>query len=127
MALTKIKGIIKEVQPIQNYGANDVGRRQTVIIMVPGYVDRYTQEKKSSDEFYEVNVFNDNIEKFGLNVNAENKVVEAELTLQGRTYPKKDGGTGYGVNVGLRSIAVIDTADATADQSKENDDDDVPF
>lgn len=128
MAITKIKGIIKEVQPVINYGPDNSGRRQTSIIMVPGYVDRFTNEQKSADEFYEVNIFNESIDKHGLNINSVNKVVEAELSLQGRTYPKKDGCTGYGVNVGLRSIAVVDNGDsAKVNQQQGKDDDDLPF
>lgn len=121
MALTKIKGIIKEVLPVQTYGQSGEGRIQTIVIFVPGYVDRYTKEKKTADEEWGVNVFNENIEKKGINENSVGKVVEAEITLQGRSFDKTAGGKAYSVNVGLKQIAVIQ------DAPKAGDDDDLPF
>ncbi|MFD2741940.1 MULTISPECIES: hypothetical protein [Sphingobacterium] len=121
MALTKIKGIIKEVLPVQTYGQNGEGRIQTIVIFVPGYVDRYTNEKKSADEEWGVSVFNENIDKHGFNVNSVGKVVEADITLQGRSFDKSTGGKAYSVNVGLKQITVI------AEATKAGDDDDLPF
>ncbi len=121
MALTKIKGIIKEVLPVQTYGQSGEGRIQTIVIFVPGYVDRYTNEKKSADEEWGVSVFNENIDKHGFNVNSVGKVVEAEITLQGRSYNKTTGEKAYSVNVGLKSISIL------GDAPKSGDDDDLPF
>lgn len=104
MATTSIKGIIKEVSAIENYSAT--GRRQTIVVFVPGYVNEY-QEKVGKDEMWGIDIFNNRIDHFGLNQNCINKKAEVDVYLSGREW-EKDGKKGYSVSVTLKSIKLLD-------------------
>lgn len=100
MATTTIRGIVKEITAIENY--SDTGRRQTLVVFVPGYVNEY-QEKIGKDETWGVDIFNKRIEHFGLNSNCLNKKAEIEVYLGGREW-EKDGKKGYSISATLKSI-----------------------
>lgn len=128
MAITKLRGIVKDVQPIETYGElSNQGKKQTIVIFVPGYVDPLTQEKRSPDEEWGVDIFNAQIEKFGLNVNSVDKIVEAEIVLRGRSYDRREGGKGYSINATLKDIKIGNTANTSFKEHASAGDDDLPF
>lgn len=128
MAITKIRGIVKDILPIETYGeAASQGKKQTVIIFVPGYTDPLTQEKRGPDEEWGVDIFNAQIEKFALNVNSIDKVVDAEINLRGRSYDRSTGGKGYAINATLKDIKIGVSANTAFKENASVGDDDVPF
>lgn len=128
MATTTLKGIVKEVKPVEYYGEGNQGRRQTLVLFVPGYVNQY-QEKLSQDEVWGIDLFNKKIEEFGLNANCLSKKAEVEVYLSGKEFDKKDGsGKMYAISARLKSIKlgeVVNYHTETSNQPK--DDDDLPF
>lgn len=128
MATTTLKGIVKEVKPVEYYGEGNQGRRQTLVLFVPGYVNQY-QEKLSQDEVWGIDLFNKKIEEFGLNANCLSKKAEVEVYLSGKEFDKKDGsGKMYAISARLKSIKlgeVVNYQTETSNQPK--DDDDLPF
>lgn len=104
MATTKLKGIVKEVSPIETYGETNQGRRQTLVVFVPGYVDSYGQ-KRSNDEEWGIDIFNNKIDEFGLNSNCLSKKVDVEVYLSGRRW-EKDEKSGYSISARLKSISL---------------------
>ncbi|MGJ1296525.1 hypothetical protein ACR777_20100 [Sphingobacterium spiritivorum] len=119
MAQLTLKGIVKEVSSVEEYGKESKkGRRQSFILFIPGFVDDFG-EKRGSDEEWQIDIFNDNIEKYGLNTNTIDKKVEVDVYISGRSYEKKEGGKGYAVNVNLKSIKEFGKANKFGD--------DLPF
>lgn len=92
MAKFNLKGIVKRVMPVANYGSGDsAGRRQSVILFVPGYVDQFG-DKKGQDEECQLDIFNDKIDKMGLNTNLHEKRVEVLVYVDSRKFQKRDTG-----------------------------------
>lgn len=111
MAITTLKGIVKELRPIETYGeSSNPGKKQTVVIFIPGYTDQWTGEKKGPDEEWGIDIFNEKIQEHGLNVNCVDKKVELEVRLRGRSYDRTDGGKGFSIGATLRSIKILEDA-----------------
>jgi len=128
MAISKFRGIVKDVLPIETYGeASNQGKKQTVVIFVPGYTDPLTQEKKGPDEEWGVDIFNNQIEKFNLNVNSIDKIVDVEINLRGRSYDRTAGGKGYSINATLKDIKIGNAANTSFKESASVGEDDLPF
>lgn len=104
MATTTLKGIVKDVLPIEYYGETNEGKRQTIVVFVPGYVNGYG-EKKSKDEVWGIDIFNNKIEEFGLNSNCISKKVNVEVYLSGREWTKDDK-SGFSISARLKSITL---------------------
>ncbi len=128
MATTTLKGIVKEVKPIEFYGEGNKGRRQTVVLFVPGYVNQY-KEKLSQDEIWGIDLFNKKIDDFGLNSNCLSKKAEVEVYLSGKEFDKKDGsGKMYAISARLKSIKLGEQVNYQMESSNEEpEDDDLPF
>lgn|SRR5690606_7518811 len=110
MAITTLKGIVKEVKPIEYYGEGNSGKKQTVVIFIPGYVDQWTGEKKGPDEEWGVDIYNEKIQEHGINLNCVDKKAEVEVRLRGRSYDRDNGGKGYSIGATLKSIKLMDDA-----------------
>lgn len=111
MAITTLKGIVKELKPIETYGdMSKPGRKQTVVLFIPGYTDQWTGEKKGPDEEWGIDIFNEKIEEHGLNVNCVDKKAEMEVRLRGRSYNRTDGEKGYSIGATLKSIKLLEDA-----------------
>lgn len=123
MATTIIKGVVKDILPIEHYGEGNVGRRQTLVVFVPGYVDQYG-EKKAKDEEWGVDIYNARIEHFALNSNCISKKADVEVYLTGRRW-QTDEKSGYSVSVTLKSIQLGDAVQIDGIQPPT--DDDLPF
>lgn len=106
MATTTFRGIVKKVF-IENYGeVSNPGKRQTLIILVPGYVDQYG-EKRGADEMYEINQFNESINKNPISADDIDRKIEVEVYLKGREFDKKDGsGKAYAVGLNVKSFTL---------------------
>lgn len=127
MATTTLKGIVKEVKPIEYYGEGNQGRRQTLVLFVPGYVNQYN-EKLSQDEIWGIDIFNKKIEEFGLNSNCLSKKADVEVYLSGKEFDKKDGtGKMYAISARLKSIKLGDVVNYQMETTGETKDDDLPF
>ena len=128
MATTTLKGIVKEVKSVEYYGEGNQGRRQTLVLFVPGYVNQY-QEKLSQDEVWGIDLFNKKIEEFGLNANCLSKKAEVEVYLSGKEFYKKDGsGKMYAISARLKSIKLGEVVNYQTETSYQpKDDDDLPF
>jgi len=126
MAITTIKGIVKAINPIEFYGEGNTGRRQTLVIHVPGYTDQFGV-KQGKDETWGVDIYNKKIDEFNLNSNCLQKRAECELYLKGTEFKKKEGeGNWYAIQANLRSIKLGDAVQAVAQQDGQGDDD-LPF
>lgn len=129
MASTTLKGIVKEVKPVEFYGEGNTGRRQTVVVFVPGFTNEFG-EKVTKDELWGIDLFNKKIDEHALNQNCVSKKVEVEAWLSSREFDRKDGAKGYGISATLKSIKLGDTV-KTSSMGEENgtpvDDDDLPF
>lgn len=121
MSTSKIKGVIKEITPIESYNEG-AGRKQTMVVFSPGFVDRYTGEKKGPDNEWGIEIFNDQIEKHGLNINCVDKRVEVEVNLRGRSFDRRDGSKGYGISATLVSYTLGENAGTNFKES-----DGLPF
>ncbi|HWK58710.1 MAG TPA: hypothetical protein VNQ80_15310 [Parapedobacter sp.] len=92
MAKFNLKGIVKRVMPVVNYGSGEsAGRRQSVILFVPGYVDGFG-DKKGQDEEWQLDIFNDRIDKMGLNTNLHEKRVEVVVYVDSKRFQKRETG-----------------------------------
>jgi len=122
MATTSFKGIVEKTE-ISNYGEGErTGKRQSIVVMVPGYVDGYG-EKKSADEKFQIDQFNDNIEKNPITVDDIGRKIDVEVYLKGREFDRKDGeGKGYAVGLNIKSFKLGDRVKVATEQ-----DDDLPF
>jgi len=118
MATTTLKGIVKHVLPIETYG-DGAGRKQTIVVFIPGYVDQWTGEKKGADEEWGIDLFNKNIDEYKLGRDAVDRKVEAEVYLKGRSYDRADGKKGYSIGATLKSIRLLEHAGTNFD--------DIPF
>lgn len=105
MAKIILKGIVKRVMPVENYGSGDsAGRRQSVILFVPGYVDGFG-DKRGQDEEWQLDLFNEKIDKMGLNTNLHEKRVEVVAYVSSRKFQKRDTGEDmWMVNVNLGEL-----------------------
>lgn len=107
MPKVTLKGIIKDVTPVETYGENNQGRRQAIILFVPGYVDSFG-DKRGRDEEWSIDAYNENIDKHGLGTLKAGSRVEVEIWISSREFDKKDGtGKAYITSCNLRSINVI--------------------
>lgn len=107
MPKATLKGIIQEVTTVEYYGTDNSGRRQSIVLFVPGYVDQFG-DKKGSDEHWSIDAYNDKIEAHGLASLQKESRVEVEFYISSRQYDRKDGaGKGYMVSNRLASIKVI--------------------
>ena len=121
MATTSFKGIVEKTE-ISNYGEGaKAGKRQTIVVMVPGYVDGYG-EKKGADEKFQIDQFNDNIEKNPITKDDIGRKIDVEVYLKGREFDRKDGeGKAYAVGLNIKSFKLGDRVQNAAQ------DDDLPF
>ncbi|GGH28414.1 hypothetical protein FAZ19_19820 [Sphingobacterium alkalisoli] len=127
MATTTLKGIVKDVLPVETYN-DGTGRKQTIVLFIPGYVDQWSGEKKGADEEWGVDIFNDNIEKHSLNNNCIDKKAEVEVYLKGKAYDKKDGsGRAFLIGASLKTIKLLESAGTAFKESATGDDGDLPF
>lgn len=108
MATTSFKGIVEKTE-ISNYGEGaKTGKRQSIVIMVPGWVDSYG-EKKGPDEKFQIDQFNDNIEKNPITTDDIGRKIDVEVYLKGREFDRKDGeGKGYAVGLNIKSFRLGD-------------------
>lgn len=127
MATTTLKGIVKSVNPVEFYGEGNTGRRQTVVIHVPGYTDSFGI-KQGRDETWGIDIFNKKIDEFNLNSNCLQKRAECEVYLKGQEFKKKDGsGNWYAIQATLKSIKLGDAVQVVLEQEGSSDDDYIPF
>lgn len=128
MATTTLKGIVREIKPIETYGTN--GRRQTLVLFVPGYINEY-QEKITKDEIWGIDLFNKKIDDENLNSNCISKKAEVEVWLSGTEFDKKDGsGKMYAISARLKSIKLGESViNHRSDNSNsgDGDNDGLPF
>lgn len=123
MPKATLKGIIQEVTPVETYGTDNQGRRQSIILFVPGYVDQFG-DKKGADEHWSIDAYNDKIEAHGLATLQKESRVEVEFYISSRQYDRKDGaGKGYMVSNRLASVTVVAAPKPTAGV----DEDGLPF
>lgn len=101
---SKITGTIHKVGEVTSFGTN--GAKQDIVIKVPGYVDRYSGER-GQDEFYQVSLFNDQIEKRNLYPHHEGSKVEFELNITSREWTSKDGKLMYIMNARFASLEFV--------------------
>ena len=120
MPTTTFKGIVQSVT-METYGEDNSGKRQNIVVLVPGYTDAYG-DKKGADEIYEVNQFNEGITKNVITEEDVNRKIDLELYLKGRAFDKKDG-TGKAYIIGL-SVKSMKLGDKIKVEEKE---DDLPF
>lgn len=107
MPKVTLKGIIKAVLPVETYGDNNQGRRQSIILFVPGYVDEFG-DKRGRDEAWSIETFNDGIEKHGLSNIQQGSRAEVEFYINSREFDKKDGtGKTYMTSSSVRNIKII--------------------
>lgn len=121
MATTTFKGIVESVET-SNYGeTTNPGKRQSIIVMVPGWTDSYG-EKKGADEKFQIDQFNASIEKNLITPNDVGRKIDVECYIKGREFDKKDGsGKAYAVSLNVKSLKLGDRVQVTADE------DDLPF
>ncbi|MEI2274742.1 hypothetical protein OHD16_21525 [Sphingobacterium sp. ML3W] len=122
MATTSFKGIVESVE-ISNYGEGlKTGKRQSIVVMVPGWTDSYG-EKKGPDEKFQIDQFNDNIDKNPITTNDIGRKIDVEVYLKGREFDRKDGeGKGYSVGMNIKVFKLGDRVRVAADAE-----DDLPF
>jgi len=123
MATTSFKGIVEKTE-ISNYGEGDkAGKRQTIVVMVPGWTDAYGV-KKGADEKFQIDQFNDNIEKNPIKTADIGRKIDVEVYLKGREFDRKDGeGKAYAVGLNIKSFTLGDRVyDAPVFEE-----DDLPF
>lgn len=129
MATTTLKGIVKEIKPVEYYGEGNQGRRQTMVLFVPGYVDEFG-DKKGRDETWGIDIYNKNIEKHNLNSNCVDKRAKVEIFVSSTALPKKDSdGVWFAISANLKTIQFSDRPEASqpADVTTNSQDDDLPF
>lgn len=126
MATTILRGIVKDVLPVESYG-DGAGKKQTIVVFIPGYVDQWTGEKKGADQEWGVDIFNEYIATHGLNINCVDKKVEMEVNLRGRSYDRSDGQKGYSIGATLKSIKLMEDAGMGFKETATKDDGDLPF
>lgn len=122
MAKIILKGIVKRVMPAVNYGSgSQAGRRQSVILFVPGYTDEFG-DKKGQDEEWQLDIFNEKIEKLALNTNLHEKRVEAVVYVNSRKFQKRDTGEDmWMMSANLGSLKLHETTANQTAQSNGND------
>lgn len=84
----QLKGIVRTVTPVLTISGSSgkTTTKQSLIITVPGYTDSFG-EKKSRDENWEIELFNDGITKHKLlERNLQGKKVIVDGFLNSRTY-----------------------------------------
>lgn len=112
MPKLQLKGFIQEVSKIHFYGEKNFPK-QVILLMVPGYVDEFG-EKKSPDDFWQISIMGDSIDKFNIHERHVGSKVVIEVYVNSRPYTNKTTQlTGYIVNVSLAKIEFLD-------QSKPN-------
>lgn len=127
MATTNLKGIVKDVLPVEFYGDGNTGRRQTLVLFIPGYVDNYGV-KKGQDELWGIDIYNKKIDEFGLNSNCVSKRADIEVYVSGKEFDKKDGsGKWYGISATLKSIKLGESVQIPQTAGSASDDGDLPF
>lgn len=115
MATTSLKGIVKEILPVEYYGEGNSFRKQTLVLFIPGYTNQYG-EKKGADQTWGIDVHNEKIEEFGLNSNCIGKKADVEAYLTGKEFDKKEQqGKWYAISARLKSIKLGDTVFTQAD------------
>ncbi|WP_288636804.1 MULTISPECIES: hypothetical protein [Sphingobacterium] len=122
MATTSFKGIVEKTE-ISNYGEGEkAGKRQSIVVMVPGWTDSYG-EKKGPDEKFLIDQFNDNIEKNPITTADIGRKIDVEVYLKGREFDRKDGeGKAYAVGLNIKSFKLGDMV-----RNATQEDDDLPF
>ncbi|WP_353183542.1 hypothetical protein [Parapedobacter lycopersici] len=114
MAKIILKGIVKRVLPVEFYGNDRSGRRQSVILFVPGYVDQFG-EKKGQDEEWQLDLYNDKIEKMSLNTNLHEKKVEATVYLNSKKFQRKDDGSDmWAISANLHELKLHESNNQSA-------------
>ncbi|MGJ1376466.1 hypothetical protein [Sphingobacterium multivorum] len=122
MATTSFKGIVEKTE-ISNYGEGEkAGKRQSIVVMVPGWTDSYG-EKKGPDEKFQIDQFNDNIEKNPITTSDIGRKIDVEVYLKGREFDRNDGGKGYAVGLNIKSFKLGDRLY----DAPEVEEDDLPF
>lgn len=122
MATTSFKGIVEKTE-ISNYGEGEkAGKRQSIVVMVPGWTDSYG-EKKGPDEKFQIDQFNDNIEKNPITTADIGRKIDVEVYLKGREFDRKDGeGKAYAVGLNIKSFKLGDMV-----RNATQEEDDLPF
>ena len=102
MAKIQLKGIIKEVSPINTIGINNA-KHQSMLLLVPGFVDSYG-EKRAKDEFWLINVVGDKVDQF--NLSAMNLIdTKADVVAYiNSSLARKDGAVRHFLNANLASL-----------------------
>jgi hypothetical protein len=89
MAKVELKGRIESVGKIEMLGENNT-RVQQVVVMVPGYVDGFG-DKKGKDEYWQLAVMGDNIEKFDIgNKNTDSRKAKITAFINSKVWYKKE-------------------------------------
>lgn len=124
MATTSFKGIVESVEnSIYGEGVN-AGKRQSIVVLVPGWVDGYG-EKKGTDEKFLVDQFNDNIAKNPVSSDDIGRKIDVDVYLKGREFDRRDGnGKGYSVSMNVKSLKLGDRVHSAP---VEQNDDPLPF
>jgi hypothetical protein len=138
MPKVSLNGFVEKVGNVQFVGANNTAK-QSFILKVPGYTDSFG-EKKGPDDFWEITVMGDSIDKFNLHSRHVGSKVKTEVYINSRMFVSKKeetlGKISYIVNVNLASIDFLEKASANqvnsapADQPsghRPGEDDDLPF
>lgn len=122
MATTSFKGIVEKTE-ISNYGEGvKTGKRQSIVVMVPGWTDSYG-EKKGPDEKFQIDQFNDNIEKNPITTADIGRKIDVEVYLKGREFDRKDGeGKGYAVGLNIKTFKLGERVKVATEEE-----DDLPF
>ena len=98
----RLAGIIDFVSDVVSVGEKNTAK-QDIVILVPGYVDRYG-EKKGKDEYWQVSLFNDQIDKYNLYPHHIGKKVNFELYVRSTRYENREGRIMYIVNNSFASF-----------------------
>lgn len=99
-----INVLIQDVQPTETL--RDGLKRQTVILLEPGYVDDFG-EKKGHDNQWRVSIYGDRIQKFGITTAHIGRKAKARLALKSTESIINGGIRKYEVSARLNDIDFI--------------------
>lgn len=128
----ELKGILKDTGNIDFVGNNNTPK-QVIVVFVPGYRDEFG-EQKNKDEYWQIDVIGQRVERYNINEAWLNKKVELSIYISGNQFERKDGsGFGYSYNDNLAEIKQVvpvssgqNTAPVDANAAPGQDDD-LPF
>lgn len=131
MAKIQLKGFLVNIGQLEEVGANKT-IKQSVILKVPGYVDSFG-DKKGNDEYWQIDMLNDAIDKFNIQERHKNAKVKADVYVNSNWWENKTTGkSGCVVNVRMAAIEFVDGAklantNPANSVSPDPADDDLPF